>query len=163
MLEFIEIGKTGKSHGVNGAVRLILDSDIAIAQMKVIFLRYQGDIIPYFVDFYDDIDGLVVKFHSISSPEMAKSITGLTAYVATKDVDDIMDSPIPRTDFKDFIIYNGEEKVGAIQEIQQFPQQVMAIVEIDGEEVMIPLAEGLIEDISMEDRFIRMELPEGLI
>ena len=54
-------------------------------------------------------------------------------------------------------------RVGTIEEVVEYPQQELAVVQYKGREVMIPLHEQLIESIDPKGRVIKMTLPEGLV
>lgn len=51
----------------------------------------------------------------------------------------------------------------SIERVEEFPQQLMAVVRIDDRERLIPLSEQLISSIDKQKRLITMELPEGLL
>ena len=66
--------------------------------------------------------------------------------------------------WEDYTIYDEKSGVSfAILRTEEFPQQLMAIVETNGKEMMIPLHEQLIVEIDKEKKVIRMEIPEGLM
>ena len=50
-----------------------------------------------------------------------------------------------------------------IERVEEFPQQLMAVVMIDERERLIPLSEQLISSIDKQKKLITMELPEGLL
>ena len=50
-----------------------------------------------------------------------------------------------------------------ITKVEQYPQQLMAIVIHEGKEILIPLAEAYIEKIDIEKEQIIMTLPEGML
>ena len=49
-----------------------------------------------------------------------------------------------------------------ISDILEFPQQIMARVDFEGREVLLPLSEGLILLIDHNDRRIEGNFPEGI-
>jgi 16S rRNA processing protein RimM len=62
-----------------------------------------------------------------------------------------------------YIIVDGTTQVGAIQSVEEYPQQEMAIVAYKKRSVMIPLNTQFIRKIDESKRQIVMELPEGLL
>ena len=59
-----------------------------------------------------------------------------------------------------------DEKTQAYFDIirtEEFPQQLMAVVEVEKKEILIPLNEQLISDIDKENKIILMAIPEGLL
>ena len=53
--------------------------------------------------------------------------------------------------------------IGEIVDINDLTENVLFIVEHDGEEIMIPAADDLILDIDDENETILMDLPQGLV
>ena len=51
----------------------------------------------------------------------------------------------------------------AILRTEEYPQQLMAVIDIAGREVLVPLNDQLITDIDKDAKIIRMQIPEGLL
>ena len=70
----------------------------------------------------------------------------------------------PLSLLEDFVLFDKEKtRIGSIREIVEYPQQLIAVVEYEGKEIMIPLAEQLIIEIDEENQKLVMELPEGIL
>jgi 16S rRNA processing protein RimM len=71
------------------------------------------------------------------------------------------DSPLLWIGFN--IVDKERGSVGAIEDVMQTGHQWLAKVTYEGKEVLIPLIDQMILDINVRNKFIRMELPEGLL
>src|SRR5690606_31146182 len=68
------------------------------------------------------------------------------------------------TDLVGYLVVDEQEgELGEITAVQEFPQQFLATVDFDGQELLFPLSEDLILGIDEEEQVIEVELPEGLI
>jgi ribosomal 30S subunit maturation factor RimM len=62
-----------------------------------------------------------------------------------------------------FTIYDKEQIVGIIDDIEIFPQQIMASVNINKKMVLIPLVEELITTVDENQKKLIMDLPDGIL
>lgn len=122
--------------------------------------------VPYFVD--------TIKLQKNS-----------TAYLNLEDVDHIDKAQVivkkkvylpndkmPERDPDDFrytdligylVIDENEGELGEITQVQELPQQFMASVDFNGQELLFPLNDDLILGIDAEEQVLEVELPEGLV
>lgn len=50
-----------------------------------------------------------------------------------------------------------------IERVEEYPQQMMAVIQLKEKEVLIPLSDQLISSIDKENKMIHMDLPDGLL
>lgn len=108
-----------------------------------------------------------------------------TAYLNLEDVDHIDKAQVivkkkvylpndkmPERDPDDFrytdligylVIDENEGELGEITQVQELPQQFMASVDFNGQELLFPLNDDLILGIDAEEQVLEVELPEGLV
>ncbi len=170
MDEYILVGKTKKTYGVKGAVKLQVEDKFLddVAQATVAFLKIQGKFLPYFIEYFDFTNSLIVKFEGIDSPEKAVSVASKELYVYKKDikkvVEELPSEKLIYAQFEGFTIHDvGLGEIGEIIEIHEFPQQEMAEVHFNNKEILIPLNKSLISSVDMENQKIIMQLPDGLL
>lgn len=170
MDKYIEIGFAGKTHGVSGELKFSVEDDYwdDFEKADVLFLEVGGRKTPFFVESIKSGNLLLVKFEDISSREAANDLTNRPVFMRQKDVTSKTIDSVRVEDMFDllpgfFINQTNGEPVGKINEVLEFPQQIMAVVDYDGKEVFIPLNDVFIKDIDQEQRILLMELPEGLL
>ena len=63
-IDLISVGKTLKSFGVKGEIKVDIDElfEDYILESKVLFLNVDGNDIPYFIDQHREMDTLVLTF-----------------------------------------------------------------------------------------------------
>ncbi|MEL6393995.1 MAG: hypothetical protein AAFR97_14725 [Bacteroidota bacterium] len=57
----------------------------------------------------------------------------------------------------------GYSDLGPIEEVMDLPQHYLAKLDVEGQEVLIPLHDDLILSRNDEDKELVMRLPEGLL
>lgn len=160
MIDLIPIGKLGKSQGVNGHLRTILTRKVDLSEVKAIFVNVRGDKIPYFVDSIEDNS---VKFDEINNPEDARYLTGFEILLNRDDFEETIEESDQLSTFVGFMLHNDDQEIGRIDDVVEYPQQIMAIVKYEDEDILIPLVEEYILDIDSEQKKIYCELPDGFI
>lgn len=166
MQEYTSIGFTKKLYGIKGAVRIKIEEPFSdyFLKSEVVFLEIEGRKIPYFIQQVIDAPPLRVIFEEHTDRTKAQSLTGKEIFAPTHLVQPEDPVSIDLTILMGFKIEDSTDGlIGTILEIQEFPQQLMAVVEYREKEILIPLHEDLIENIEQESQTIFVSLPEGLL
>ena len=167
MQDLISIGYTKKAHGVKGAIRVsIKDQYLAtFEEIDVLFLSIDGRNIPYFIEnkIFDSPYRITFEDHPTR-----EAIEPLTSKEILVQKDKIIVEAIPNEliygGYIDYLIVDQVEgEIGTIIDIQEFPQQEMALVLYQNKEILIPLNTHLIESIEEDSKTIVVNLPEGLL
>ena len=167
MQDLISIGYTKKAHGIKGAIRIsIKDQYLAtFEEIDVLFLALKGRNIPFFIESKVFETPYRVTFEDHPTREAIEPLTGKEIFVQKdKVIVEIIPSNLVYGAYIDYLIVdNIQGEVGVILEIQEFPQQEMAIVLYQNKEILLPLNEYLIESIEEDSKRIVVNLPEGLL
>ncbi len=169
MAEYIEIGFTKKTHGVDGGLKIDIHEQFLDDFLKApaVFINMPGGKVPYFLDGIRDAGMLIATFENITSKEKAIPLTGKAILLPAKDISNV-EVPIKEvTDFKFLkgftMIENKAGKVGIIESVEEYPQQEMALVKTGSKTKLIPLHPTLITRIDTKAKKIYCSLPEGLL
>ena len=166
--DFFLIGKTLKSHGTAGQLRLMIEERLTsyVQRGSFVFLDIDGSRVPFQVAGVEEGQHFVISLEDVDGRQESDKLTGKEIWVPMEQVKP-RHQKSPRNikaKWEDYTIH--DEKTGSsfpIIRTEEFPQQLMAIVEVNGKEILIPLHEQLIVDIDKEQKVIRMEIPEGLL
>lgn len=160
------VGKLNKTFGIKGFIKVIPQEPF-IADLKrsnVWFVQRGNTAIPYFVESIEEHPHFLIKFEEIDSPEDAKSITGCEILLRDKDITikaDGLENDLDK--LFDFAVENDGMGIGKITNIEEFPQQLMAFVQNEDLEFMMPLTPEYITDIDLANKILRVSLPSGFI
>lgn len=158
------IGKIGKPHGHNGAVKLLLNPDYEIDLNidEPVFLLIEGKPVPfYMLECNEAANPPILHFEDINNPESAKSIQGLSVYAPKESVDSDFD--FDPKELLGFMVLDGKQPIGPLTEISDSGLQQLMVIDCKGKEVLIPFQPELIEDVLEDEKQIIMNLPEGLL
>src|SRR5690606_36107879 len=149
--EAFYIGYITKTRGLKGEMQLFFEfEDYKELDFDVLFLEVNQKLVPYFVD--------SIKIHN-----------NRTAYLNLEDIDHVdkaqpllkkkaylPNDKMPERDPDDFrytdligylVVDENEGELGEIMDVQELPQQFMATVDFQGNELMFPLNTDLIRGI----------------
>lgn len=162
--EVYKIGRLGKAHGVKGEVSFQFDDDIFDrVDADYLVLDIDGILVPFFMEEYRFRSDTVclVKFSGIDTQQRAQELTGCDVFFprALAEEGDEMPSMASLVGFKIVNVTDGKT-IGNIADIDDSTVNILFELE-DG--TLIPASDELITDIDVEQRTIRMNIPEGLL
>ena len=165
--ECINLGSISKTHGVRGELILRTKEGSFEPEEKweSLFLEIDGIMVPFFIsEFYHLRDrDWVVSFDDMIDKNGVKSLIGRSVWIS-KDLFKSTPDKVIYDQLVDFTFHDkASGKSGTIREFLDIPGNPVLNAEIEGENHMIPLQEGLIVDLDIEKKSIVMNLPEGLI
>lgn len=164
-----QVGTIQKTHGKSGDLRIHTETDSLLEELAhatVVFVETEGLKMPYFIENIQLKNNPLIKFEDINSMEEAKPLTGQAIFMRTNDLQQ-QHEIITGGAFAhlyDFVI---EDKklgtIGPIVEVLELPEQIMAVVNYQSKEVMIPLNDTFIQGVDEEEGILLLDLPEGLL
>ncbi|MCB0636993.1 MAG: 16S rRNA processing protein RimM [Lewinella sp.] len=163
--DLVEIGKLGKAHGLKGELKVAVPPEYedAVLDATVIFVKIGSQPIPHFVEYVRGGGGLLIKLEEVNDKETANLLHGKTILLAADQLPAVAETyPLPP--WEGFLIEDEDDgPIGTIIELIEMPQQVLAAVDYQGREILIPLHEDLIVELDEEQKRIILQLPEGLL
>jgi 16S rRNA processing protein RimM len=163
----IRIGKIVATHGLQGALILthIAGKGEWLKKDDVLFVELRKEsYIPFFVTSAkpSNDEELIVYLEDTTTVEAAKKLVGKQVYVKDDILNNIQaDSPLLWIGFN--LVDKEKGGLGTIEDVMQAGAQWLAKLTIEDKEVLIPLVKEMILQVNMRNKFIRMDLPEGLI
>ncbi|MEI3790088.1 MULTISPECIES: ribosome maturation factor RimM [unclassified Chryseobacterium] len=161
------LGKITRRHGLAGNVILKLDTDQPELYNKLesIFVEINGLLVPFFIakSVWSKNDALNLAFKNSSEALVDQSL-GKNVYLPL--------ATLPKLSGKQFyyheiigfdILDENDKECGVIRSVNDQTAQNYFVTNLDGKEVVIPIIKDWILEVNREERFIKMQLPEGLI
>lgn len=163
----IRIGKIVATHGLQGTMILthIAGKNDWLHIDEAIFVAIQKDSrIPYYVTKvkrHND-EEYHVQLDEIESVEAAKKLVGKEVFVAAEILGNAtVDSPLLWIGFNVVDVHKGG--LGPLMDAVQTGPQWIGTVQHNGKEVLIPLVKPIIVEVNLRNRFLRLDLPEGIL
>ena len=172
MADLVAIGEVRKTHGYNGEVKLIVhegyEDDIELA--KFIFIgKTPETTLPYELRTIRGND-FICRLDGVSSKEQAAELRGKVVYLKRTQVTSVIPDPVTSTTDDEygrlvgFALHDQTSGAsGVIASIEAYPQQTMAVVTIEGREVLVPLIDAFIVSEDQSTQTLHVELPNGLL
>jgi len=166
--EYFLIGKALKSHGTSGQLRLMIEDQFKgyVREGSFLFFEHNGSKVPYMVISKDDGAHFVVTLDDVPNKRESDKLSGLDLWIPLEIVKP-RHQRSPRN-IKDKwseyrIVDQNSDVVYDILRVEEYPQQLMAVIMVDNKEILIPLSDQLISDIDKPNKMITMTIPEGLM
>lgn len=127
-----------------------------------IFIEINGNRVPYAVEeIYQEENTVFIKFKDFSHVEDVKKNNGNFLFLPIECFKKEIKLNLQElTGYKLIDITSGIET--EIVKIVEYPFQLMAFVNVEHKEVLVPLAEALVKKIDPDNKKIEMNLPEGI-
>lgn len=168
--ELIQIGRTGKAHGLKGEIKLSIEEIYwdDLDYLDVFFLSNKsGKQLPFFLE---SLRGSgIAKFEDVDDRESAILIQHQGLWVRKSDFKRDLETEPETSDleFSYLIGFIASDQnlgtLGAILDVEAFPQQEMLVISLEGEEKLIPANEHLFLNIDKKKKTVLFDLPEGLL
>lgn len=167
---FVNIGRAGKAHGIKGEIKAVVEDAYweDFLNAEIVFIELRGQHLPYFIEDVRAGNAVLLKLEEVNSREDAQMLNGKLLYLQAEDIladDDRTIVIAPGYErYTGYTIHDSESGlVGKIAEVVEMPQQMMAFVNYQGREILIPLNEQFILKADDEQQLLLMDLPNGLL
>ena len=162
------VGILRKPHGLSGAFNFTLTRELKSLKKHPthFFIEVKGGFVPYFIAAFDPKDMFtgLLRFEEVNSVEQAKLLAGSDLYLDGKTITSLFKKDVDDYGFLiGYLAYDGDSELAPIESIETLPGQVLAVLTLNGEEVMIPLVDDLVVEIDKRKKKIIFAVPEGLI
>jgi 16S rRNA processing protein RimM len=163
-----ELGTITKNHGVRGQVVVRLNnlSFDDIKEMETVFIEIDGLPVPFFITEYSEHskETIVLTIDDINKEEDAKKLVNCHVYIKSSQVER-SENPIQSTNFLiGFTVIDMHAvELGVIDEILNIDNNPLLRIVRNKQEVLLPLHEDLVHEIDVENKIIRVKVPEGLM
>jgi len=161
------LGKITRKHGLAGNVILKLDTDQPELYNKLesIFVEVNGLLVPFFIEksSWSKSDALIILFKN-STEALADQVIGRDVYLPL--------STLPKLTGKQFYYHevigfeireeNGKS-CGVISSVNDNTAQHYFHLKFADKDVVIPMIKDWILEVNRDDKYITMQLPEGLM
>lgn len=172
MKQLSKIGYISKSHKLAGEVRCVL-KDYTFTTTKTLSFLYienKGHTLPFFIEKLEPINNneLIIKFEDIEDKETAYDFKGSIICIDENETTHKCFEKMKRVEdelnLSGFQLFDEEDNfIAKIEDVYFIPNNTLAAVIIDKEEVLFPLNEELIVKIDRTKKTVHLKIPDGLL
>ncbi|PCI99912.1 MAG: 16S rRNA processing protein RimM [Flavobacteriales bacterium] len=166
------IGYTSKVHGKQGELTLKLEVDFLeeckkLESVLIQMNKTDNSLIPFFItkSEFQNNGTLRIKLDDVDDIATAKSLSGKGIYILNTALPTQKGKQFYHHEVADFkIIDTNYGQVGEISQILNYPKQaIFEVLHTNGKEILIPVADDIINEIDRENKIINVTTPDGLI
>ncbi|MCR4434402.1 MAG: ribosome maturation factor RimM [Clostridiales bacterium] len=168
MEKYLEIGKIVNTHGVRGELKVIplTDDPRRYDDLEWVFVGDEGSMVKYHIEGVKYFKGtVIVKFKGIDDMNAAEKLKNLYIKVDRENAVKLQEGSYFVCDLLGCEVYEEEgHKLGILTDVLQTGSNDVYVVrnEDNNREVLVPALRSVVKQISVEDRKIIVNLPEGL-
>ena len=161
----IPIGKIVKPHGINGGMKVALKDSFEWLDLakQFVFVNFEGLPVPFWTTTFESNGFDQIFLEQIDTKEAALPFAGKELFVEQKIISsNIAQSSNPYT-WKGYQMLDLTSNLqGEIIQLEEYPQQLIATVQIDNRAVLIPMHEDFLVAVDDLSHLITVKLPDGL-
>ncbi len=165
----IKIGEIGKTHNLQGELVVYADNDLLEQYTdEPVFLLLEGAPVP----FYIAEDGLtrrnrssyIVKFDFVDTKEQADRLIGCDLLMDKSLVDEEEEvAPFELSDLNGFTVLDEPTgETGVVEQVENFSGNIVLTLKIFSKEILLPVSDEYVTDISYDDRKMWINIPEDI-
>ena len=161
------LGKITRRHGLQGNVFLKLDTDQPEMYNKLdsIFIEINGLLVPFFVAKQSRSKGdtLIISYKN-STEALVDQTIGRDVFMPLSTLPKLSGNKFYYHEVIGFEIREEDGKTcGNIVSINDQTAQHYFILDLAGKEIIIPIIKDWILELNREEKYLKMQLPEGLM
>ncbi len=161
------LGKITKTHGFKGNLILHLETDEPelYENLESVFIEKDGMLVPFFFEFAQPYSQgkLLVKFEDIA-PEEAERLVNRQIYLPLETLPELDGTDFYYHEITGFKVIDSKHgKIGEIQSVNDSGAQALFEIRSANKEILIPVVDEWIKEVNRDEKFIKIETPEGLI
>ncbi len=166
--DVFQIGRLGRPHGVKGEISFQISDDVFDrVDAEYLFVELDGILVPFFMEEYrfKSDETVLMKFCDIDTQEQARSLTGANVFFP-RELSDSDENGLGWSEIVGFklVDYNTGKEVGTVNHVDDSTiNTLFHVTNAEGEQLLVPAHEELIEKIDAADRTIWIRLPEGIL
>ena len=166
-MQYFKAGKLVAVHGLKG--ELILKHELGkkttLKDLKAIFIEDRRDsFLPWFIETAKarSASEILLKLETINTREAAVKLSQKEVWLTEADFKKYSAKSAP-ANLLGYTIINNKERLSEILEVIEQPHQLLCRIELNNNDVLIPINESFLKKIDHKKREVIVELPEGLI
>jgi len=162
------LGYIIRTHGLKGELMIFLDVDYPedYMEMDSVFIEIKGQLVPYLVsDLKIQQKGrAILKLETIETIEQAQALVGLSMYLPEEVLDDLEDGGFYYHQITGYTVVDSKlGRLGEVKTVYTPNAQDLIAMDYEGDEILIPVVDEIVDKANHEAREIYVNLPDGLL
>ncbi|MDP1725732.1 MAG: ribosome maturation factor RimM [Bacteroidota bacterium] len=161
--DFIEIGSVVKAHGTKGELKVVLNREINFKEWA--FLEIREKPVPFYIKSCKHLfeEEAFIKFEGVNDLETASKLVGYNLLAPARGLKKAAPGLLDKSILKYELIDSKFGEIGIVEDVLEMPMQILIKTTFNGQELLIPAVEPIIQEINDKLQKIYLDLPEGLL
>lgn len=161
------LGKITRKHGLAGNVVLKLDTDQPEFYNKLegIFIEINGLLVPFFIEkqrWLKD-DTKLISFKN-STEAMVEQSENKNVYLPLSTLPKLTGNSFYYHEVVGYSLRDENDvDYGVVESVNDQTAQHYFVTDLKGKEIVVPIIKDWILEVNRDEKFIKMQLPEGLL
>ncbi len=164
--QLTKVGFISKAFGFQGQLQCVLEmtKPDRILKHDFLFVEQEGLPVPFLIEDMDvREDQMKVKLEGIDSQEKAKTFSQKEIFLENLKADKVK-TPLTWMELKGYQAQDlNHGSLGIIEEVMEYPMNIVARATFEGKEIMFPLNEDFVQNVDNKLKIVHLNLPEGLL
>jgi len=166
MVDYFEIGLINNTHALKGElkVRNYSNSQKRFEELKSILIKNGDEYVSYDIEkvrYQNDV--VLLKLQGVDTIEQAETLKGKSIYIERKDAPKLNDDEYYVADLIGSKVYEGDTLLGELSDIFTAGAADVYVIKNKGkEDLLLPALKSVILETDVENKIIKVAVPEGL-
>jgi 16S rRNA processing protein RimM len=165
MSKLVIIGSVFRPHGVHGIMKAKIDPIFMedLLDIEAIFIKTEKEELPYFIKSVEAIsdDIALIKLEEITGKEQVMALAKCPILAREEDLSSDLEEE-SWDDIRGYLMIDDQVGIiGPIADLIEMPQQILAQLQYQGKEILVPMHDDLIIEVDDSERKIIVHMPEG--
>ena len=165
-MDFLEVGKIINTHGLRGEVKIVTWTDspevfeeltFVIAKMRGVETRLDLKNIKY------QKNNIIASFSQLTSIEEAEKLKNATLLVPREELGELPEGVYYIADLIGCEVFDKNGKIGDLADVFGTGSNDVYDIKREGKKnLLVPIIDGVLENVDIENKKIIIEIPKGL-
>ena len=161
------IGFFARPHGIKGELSLVTDYDLFEDENDLyVICEMDGIMVPFFIESfrYKSNTTILVKLEGVDNEISAKQFVNRGVFYPANRLQEFLPDDLGWKRFQGYTLEGKDQGVlGVIAYVDETTINTLFTVDYHGKELLVPVADELVDSIDHEERRIVLAVPEGVI
>jgi len=162
------LGKIVSKHSFKGEVLVKLDTDEPgiYENMESVFVSIGNNLVPFFIEkcYLHKSNLLRIRFEDVSTEQDADRIMGSHLYLPLEFLPKLSGNKFYYHEIIGFQVMDKDHGyIGIIKGVNDSVSQALLEVEKDSKQLLIPVADNIIDKVDRDNKTLYVTTPEGLV
>jgi 16S rRNA processing protein RimM len=160
-------GKIIRTHGYKGGLKVALEVDEpqSYRELEMVFVELKQKLIPFFIEsFHLEKNKANLKLEDVDTIEQAERFLNANLYLPLELLPKLRGDKFYFHEVAGFRIEDEKHgPLGRITRVIEIPNNPLFSIDRDGTEILIPVADDIIQRVDRGAKVIHIKAPDGLV